>query len=101
MRQLLGVIGIGLRGVVADELAVVDFEKGFPDGLVAVVGCLRSWPVDNVADEFPGGAAVLAGVEVDVGLGEVSGDGSGWGSLAGDCSERRKIDLSLGEGLTS
>jgi len=53
MHELLAVSWVALVRVEGDELVLVDFEEGLPDGSEAVVGkCLTA--MGNVGDETPG-----------------------------------------------
>ena len=74
MRQLLAVVWVPLVGVVRDELLLVDHEEWFPDGRLAVVGEAAAAGGD-AGDEGPGLAVVAGGVDVDLGLAEVGGEG--------------------------
>lgn len=75
VHHLLALSRVGaLVGVVADEGVLVLHEEGLPDGGFAVVGKRNAAGCD-VGDEFPRLAAVGGGVEFDLGLGEVGGDG--------------------------
>ena len=73
MRQLLAVVRVPLVGVVRDELLLVDHEEGFPDRGLAVVRNAAAAGGD-AGDEGPRLAVVARGVDVDLGLAEVSGE---------------------------
>lgn len=72
--ELLAVGGVTLVGVEADELVVVGEEERFPDRSFAIVGD-RAAALGDVAEEGPGVAVVGGVVELDVGGGEIGGDG--------------------------
>ena len=75
----MAVVGVALVGVVDEDFAVDAVDKRFPDAR-GTVGSVWWAGRNNSGDVFPGVAAVTASLELDVGGGEVLGDGVTGGS---------------------
>jgi len=74
VRELLAVVGVALVGVVDEDFAGDGVDEGFPDTR-STVGSVWRTRRDNSGDIFPGVASITASLKLNVGGGEVLGDG--------------------------